>query len=179
MANNCWYTLRVISPTKEAIDRLLQIMRYKDKEHYLYRVFIADFGDEPTLGDDGLWTATITGDVAWSCHNWIAGLTSDETRNDKGKSKLGASYSTLNDLCKEFGMGVEGWGAEMGCCFQQHFYINKFGETCINDSVDWEPSDEDGGDGYVVNDGGFGDEYETWLPNEYYKKEATETVKSV
>ena len=81
MANNCWYTLRVISPTKEAIDRLLQIMQYKDKEYHLYRVFGADFGDEPTLGDDGLWTATITGDVAWSCDNWIVGLTRKESPN--------------------------------------------------------------------------------------------------
>ena len=173
MANNCWYTLRVVSPTKESIERLLSIMQYKDKDYYIYRCFDAGYDDEPEQGADGLWTAVIVGDVAWAWNMWCKGFTTEEERNSH-KTDTGTQYRTLNDICKAFGLGIEMWGAEPDIGFQQHFYINKYGETCIAEEVEWNP-DENSLDPRI---GGFGKRYETWLNNSFYEVRATATIKT-
>ena len=173
MANNCWYALRIVSPNKESIDRLLSIMQYKDKDYYIYRCFDAGYDDEPEQGADSLWTAIIVGDVAWSLNMWCKGFTTEEERNTYVNHN-GAQYCSLNDICKAFGIGIEVWGAEPDIGFQQHFYINKYGETCIDEEVEWI-TDENSLDPRI---GGFGKRYETWLDNSFYEVEATETLKN-
>ena len=69
MANNCFYTMMAVSKNRNALERLLKIMRYKDIEYYLYRVFNAD--DDKIRESNGYYYVSINGDVAWSCANWF------------------------------------------------------------------------------------------------------------
>ncbi len=159
MANECLYTLRVVSPTKKAIGRLLKIMQNKDKDCFIYQVLEAKYSHSPKKDDDGIWSAVIVGKNDWDCIYWCLGLTEEGSRQTLDN---GASYRTLNDICKELCIGVEIWDSEPDICFQQHFCINMFGETFISESGQWNPVDNDG---MAVFNGKFGRRYGTWMMN--------------
>lgn len=166
MANDCSYDMQVVAKTKEALERLLSIMKYEDKEFYIYRVRDVYVNMEPnTLESKGgkLWTMKLAGDVAWSASAWVNGVPDP---NDK--SDTGAGYTNLVELCKTLDIGVEIWTSEPGMCFQEHILINNRGMSSY-DTTDWtveydEETDE------PIEDGGF-DNYGSWVnPEEIYEE---------
>ena len=151
MANNCPYNMRVVAKDKAAIERLYNIMRYRDSEYYLYRVFSVE--KDETEEDGDLFVADFFGDVAWGCSPWIY----DETDKTK-KSATGAHYSNLLEICADLNVGVEIFAEEEGIGFQQHFRVDRRGEIDISESADWsceynedgEPISQTGGlEGYM------------------------------
>lgn len=65
MPNWCSYTMKAVSKSKDALDRLIKIMTYEDKEYYIYRCASVGVSDEVQEGD--YFVAMVYGDVAWSC----------------------------------------------------------------------------------------------------------------
>lgn len=67
MANECSGTMKVVCRTENeaAIDRLTRIMKYRDAEWCMYRVFQFE-ENEREHTEDGLTVATFSTSVAWS-----------------------------------------------------------------------------------------------------------------
>lgn len=61
MANNCDFTIRAVGKTKESVEKLLDVLRYKNPEMCLYRVFSADKTTEGAKQDGDLWMLTSSG----------------------------------------------------------------------------------------------------------------------
>lgn len=130
MANNCCYSMRAVSRSKENLERLVSIMKYKDNEFFIYRCFSAV--DEEIQEDGNLNSLMIIGDCAWSCEKWFE---SKEDFNDI--SKTNAHYITLDLLCKKLDIGIELYSVETGNCFQEHYLVNHNGEFIYNESVEY------------------------------------------
>lgn len=127
MANCCYYQLTVIG-TEAAINRLHRIMEYKDEEYYIYRVMGADLYDvEPYR--DGLYSGTISGDVAWSTEHWIE----DTPMWDETCRKL---YINLVELSRILGLSIELHSEECGCEFQEIGHI-RHGKVLLFESSAW------------------------------------------
>jgi hypothetical protein len=162
MANDCSFDMKVVAKDKETIDRLLSIMKYEDKEFYIYRVRDVDVL-YPTEKEGDNYSAVFQGDVAWSASAWVRGIP-----DPNSKSETGAGYTNLVELCKTLDIGVEIWTSEPGMCFQEHILINNRGLSSY-DTTDWtveydEETDE------PIEDGGF-DNYGSWVdPNEIYEE---------
>ena len=69
MANDASFDMKVVAKDKETIDRLLSIMKYEDKEFYIYRVRDVDVL-YPAEKEGDNYSAVFQGDVAWSASAW-------------------------------------------------------------------------------------------------------------
>jgi len=140
MANNCYYTMRAVSKDKNALDRLVKIMEYKDNEYYIYRCFSAEVYDRAEVED--FFVLLIDGDVAWSCDQWF-NAEDEEVPNKDGN---GAHLIRLDALCKKLKIGMEVWSQEPGIGFEEHYIVNADGKIIVNDCADWCRiwEDEDG-----------------------------------
>ena len=157
MANCCNYAMKVVGKSEESLRRFLDILRYKDDELYLYRVQEAQsdlpYHDE-TFSTD-LWVMHVSGNVAWSCSHWL-----EDSPGQYGKSDRGASYSTIPEVCRKLGVGVEIWADEREMAFQQHILVDHEGRVKEKSNVDWFVEyDIDGNT--LSEEGGF-EEYGEW-----------------
>lgn len=147
MANDCTGTMKVVCRTgnETAIDRLARIMRYKDPEWYMYRVFEFCENDpghrEHT--EDGFTVATFSTSVAWSGWRWFdtdrSGWCMVGEKNPKGTDFL--------NLCRLLGIGVEYFATEVGCQFAEHYLCDSNGSLLVEESAHYEevyPLDENG-----------------------------------
>ena len=179
MPNFCSYDLKAVSKNKESLERLLNIMKYKDPEYYIYRCFQA-FGDGGVVEEGDYYTLMIFGDVAWRCHDWFE-HEEDVSRVLRKDDKFGfaygdnwpgpAHYITLDMLCERLDIGIECWGQELGGCFQEHYLVNHKGEVVCRDCREyteiWE--DENGEDLEEPEKiGGFEEYCEFSFPEEIY-----------
>lgn len=145
MANCCGYNMVAVAPKKETLERLIKIMNYEDDEYFIYRCggAYAD-GDISFDKDSNLWYVGIIGEVAWSAGRWF-----DTTENTKQLIQIGcenkdytkpiygtAHYITLDLLCQRLDFGVEVFGEESGCCFQEWYSVDHNGEV-QSDSAEW------------------------------------------
>lgn len=179
MANDCCGTARVVSKSREAIDRLDRIMNYKDDEFYLHRVRQFErVGEIEKNGD--FYVCEFCTDACWSSEPWFdAGdhpekLIVDHYEkgqdglDDWNKPVLGtAHYSSFPTVCKKLGVGIELWAEEPGCCFEEHAVCDSNGNWDYSTEEHYEsyPEDEDGEPDYgkepeIVH--GFGDEFGEW-----------------
>ena len=149
MANNCFYQIKAVAKNKEALERLVQIMKYKDNEYFIYRCFEA----EANIYKDGdFYVADISGDVAWSCSKWFATQENKDELivleyDDNFNPTYGtAHYISLDLLCKKFGIGIELFSEESGCEFQEHYLVNSNGDFEFSECEHWEQNwyDENG-----------------------------------
>lgn len=190
MANNCSYTIRAVADNKEALERLLSIMKYKDNEFYIYRCFCAELAGGEISAEGDKFVAEIFGDVAWSCNNWfddednpdeklLIEYEKDENGNEcRDKPIYGtAHYTSLVHVAKTLGIAFELWADEMGCGFQQHAIVNESGVDFL--SKNWcgycrseldDASDEDLEDVYGFKrdelddlEYGFDDDYNMFM----------------
>ena len=46
MSNDCFYQMKAVSKTKDALEKLEKILNYKDEDYYIYRVKDAEAFDE-------------------------------------------------------------------------------------------------------------------------------------
>lgn len=139
MANWCNYTMKAVSKSKDSLNRLFDIMSYKDPEHYMYEVI--QVNNLTGIIEDGeYFYVELEGYVAWSCDAWVfqksdvndllcIGHEKDE--NGKpiyNKPIYGTAYFTsLPDICKKFDITVQLYGAEPDMEFQLMIHINKNG----------------------------------------------------
>lgn len=94
MANNCGYDMMIVGKTKESIERLAKIMRNKDPEFFIYRVFGVEIYEEPNQDyQSDLWVMKVCGDVAWSANSWINSQPNKE-------HKFNGAYFTKNHTRK-------------------------------------------------------------------------------
>lgn len=135
MANDCSYWMKIVAKDEATLDRFAQIMKYKDPEFYVYRVF--EYEETYREEVDGLFVATAYGEVAWGCSAWLNDAVDRAQTIDTG-----AHYSNLSEVCKALGIAIEVWGEEFGMCFQEHIFVAKDGTySFINKSacsVDWD-----------------------------------------
>ena len=174
MANNCFYEMKAVAKSKEALERLVEIMKYKDSEYFIYRCFSA----EANIYQDGeYYVADISGDVAWSCSKWFGHeenkdelivLSYDKDMNET----YGTShYITLDILCERLEIALEVYGQESGCEFQEHYVVNSKGEVVVSECESWSQIWYDENDNMLdepIEVGGF--EYYGLFsyPNEIY-----------
>jgi hypothetical protein len=141
MANDCWYSMVAVAPKKETLERFIKIMNYEDEEYFTYRHCV-DLSDEITFDENSnLYYVGIQGNVAWSCESWF-----DTIENHNQIIKDGtAHYITLDLLCPKLDFGIEVFGEESGCGFQEHHTINHNGEH-FGEDTEWREEwiDEDG-----------------------------------
>lgn len=167
MANDCYYRLQVTAENKEAIKRLFNIMGYKDKDFYLYRVFEVARVPDSEKELEGFFVAEFEGDVAWSTHSWV----DDEPNTGAVDKDTGAHYSNLQEVCKALGVGVEVWSSECGFDLMEHYAVNNKGEVIRYEiSDDWKTSYEDDDGVWHEEEGGFPD-WGTYLPPSTIMKE--------
>lgn len=153
MANDCSFDMKVVAKDKETIDRLLSIMKYEDKEFYIYRVRDVDVL-YPAEKEGDNYSAVFQGDVAWSANAWVRGIP-----DPNSKSETGAGYTNLVELCKTLGIKIEIWTSEPGMGFQEYILIGDNGEYDYQTedwNLEWGENDDD-----PVETGGF-DDYGSW-----------------
>ena len=146
MPNYCDYDMKVVSKSKDSIDKLFSIMDYKDKTRQMYRVL--DVNMDKVEREGNLFSCLFGGNVAWSCLYWV--------------EKYDKDLSILPELCKELGIGIELWSSEVGVGFQEHYVINKDGVVVVKECVDYREECND--DGEVINTQGGFDNY-GWYHN--------------
>ena len=161
MANNCFYQMKAVAKNKEALERLVQIMKYKDSEYFIYRCFEA----ESNIYKDGdFYVADISGDVARSCSKWFETQEKPEElvvlkMDDNWNPIHGtAHYISLDLLCKKLGIGIELFSEESGCQFQEHYSVNANGEFLVNECTYWTQEWYDENDNLLdepIESGGF------------------------
>lgn len=160
MANDCSYDMRVVGESKEAVERMGKILGYEDPEFFLYRVFDMIAAKEAAKDEQftQYWTLDYSGDVAWNPDPWIDGIP-----DPNNKSKTGAHYSNLQEICKALKVGVEVWAQEFGEACQWHFIVSPAGEVSVNENYD-DLRVEDDGEGGEKLVGGFDDGFLDWSP---------------
>ena len=179
MPNFCSYDLKAVSKNKESLERLLKIMNYKDPEYFVRRCFQA-CGDGGVYEDGDYYVIDIFGNVAWSCNSWFEHEEHTSQVSDKdgmdphgsGDDYLGpAHYVTLDILCERLDIGIECWGQELGCCFQEYYLVNHKGEVVCNDCMEYTEIWEDW-NGEKLEEpekvGGFEEYCEFSFPEEIY-----------
>jgi hypothetical protein len=143
--------MKAVSKSKEALDLLIRIMSYEDKDYYIYRCAVIEVSDE--FQENEYFVAMLYGDVAWSCDSWF-----DRIERIDETIESGGNYVTLDILCERLGIAVEVFGAESGMEFQEHYLCNPKGDVLWNECVGWHQDwfDEDG-DGLLepIESGGF------------------------
>ena len=162
MSNTCICLLKAVSKSKDALLRLDTILKGDDKEYYLTHIDDG-FEMQPPRQDPatGLWECVYTGAMRNSGAPAFESLTDDEKKITVRST--GARLVAFDELCRKLDFGVEYWGEEEGCCFQEHYGMNRKGSLFANEIVDWtlDWTDDDGNelDEPTVT-GGFGDRYE-------------------
>lgn len=150
--------MRVVGKSKEAVLRMGKILGYEDPEFFLYRVMDMTQHDKKPIKDGDYWRIDYLGDVAWAADPWV-----DDAPDPNSKSKSGAHYSNLPEICKALGVGVEVWAQEIGMGIQEHFIVNPCGTISVNDSYGNLEAKEDEEDVTRLI-GGFGDDFLIWFP---------------
>ena len=151
MPNWCAYTMKAVSKSKDALDRLISIMSYEDKEYYIYRCAVIEVYDE--FQEDDYFVAMLHGDVAWGCDSWF-----DRIERIDETIESGGHYVTLDILCERLGIAIEVFGEEPGMEFQEHYLCNPKGDTVWNECTEWHQDwfDEEGNDlPEPIESGGF------------------------
>lgn len=163
MPNYCAYSARIVAKSKETIQRVIDIMRYKDPEYCLHRVFSCDVSLQAIEGRDGLWFADIYGDTAWNAQHLVDNPDQPEEVIGKSAPTPGtenAHCTGFETLCKALDFGIEIWSEEPGCCFQEHLLTDHAGFTKIEDVEEWyqEWEDDEGNElDQPITSGGFPD----------------------
>lgn len=157
MANDACWDMRVVSKSKEAIERLYRILRYEDEEYFMYGVFEAWHSESDTEWideEDGYYVADLWGEVAWGMDAWFD---PDEQRHGLYEGPLeghpNARYATMMELCPLLDIGVEAFCAEPMLDIQQHAIVDHAGTIVLwqegddvpdppEDSPAWRPNNE-------------------------------------
>lgn len=154
MANICFYKMKAVAKNKEALERLIKIMQYRDSEYFIYRCVKAEVN---IYKDEDFYVADISGDVAWSCSEWFA---TQENKDEllvldydfKDSTIYGtAHYISLDLLCKKFGIGIELFSEASECQFQEHYLVNSNGDFVFNECEHWEQEWYDENDNLLNN----------------------------
>lgn len=154
MANNCLYTMKMVSKNKSSLYNLLTILKYKHHQHFMYRVFECITTTEPTIEGD-YYYSICEGDMAWSTTNWITYPTDknrfliDGYKKDKNgiedRTKPiyveGCYFTSLLDICKKYNIAVQIFGSEPGNGFQEMVHIKPNGEYYTYE-CDFESDDD-------------------------------------
>lgn len=137
MANNCAYYMIAVSPYRDALVKLIDILNYKDPDWYIYRVFSND-ADERSIekaGDTNLYRMGIYGDVAWSCTSWVEDIPTP--LDERKREDNGSRYTNLVELSKALGISFEVFAEECGCEFGQYLHVSQ-GEVVASDTCDYQ-----------------------------------------
>lgn len=158
MANDAFGTMRVVAKDKATLERLENIMNYKDSEFFVYRVrAFARLGDG--FQKDGLFAQDYEVDGAWDCQHFFSKAEDEKELLVKGFEKgadgrenpekpiYGTAHLTnLVNLSQKLGFGCELYSEEPNSCFCEHILCNHLGE-CNIETGDYDekyPLDEDG-----------------------------------
>lgn len=114
MANVCAYTMRVVGK-EECVEKLLEILKYKNPEKQMHRVFSADVFSRESR-EDGSYVVDICGDCAWS-------VSSSMMPPEAGE---GSTYSAnLVEQSEHLGLAIEVISKEPGFGFSEYILIEK------------------------------------------------------
>lgn len=166
MANYCSYEMK-IKGKKENVDKLIEYLksdyRYENNvlveceaDKHFCRVFechIAESGEEEYQGYE-----IVYGSCAWSVLSCM--MSGDHTYYKDFKKCENNKVTCMTEATKELDLEVEIFSEEPGCCFMEHFLIDK-GEILIEECVDWQECYDEEGDpiydeyGNRVHEGGL------------------------
>lgn len=125
MANNCYFEMK-IAGKEENVNELVEMLQWKGRfeNDGLGRVYSFDVNDiESDIPGTQLVSVNGAGDCAWSVLTAMCA----EYRKDA---------PSLESETKRLGLVVEVFSSEPGCCFQEHYLIDK-GEPILEECVDY------------------------------------------
>lgn len=134
---------------------------YQD-HHIGYRNFEIDYDqdylEQSILDNESVTTIYAYGNCAHSVHSSMLEGVGSYLYEDSFMSVLKKEYSfskrqsifswlkrkftyksiSLNKACKKLHVEVEIYSSESGCCFAEHYYINKNGKIIVNECTDYQ-----------------------------------------
>lgn len=154
MANDCLFTLKVRGTNKTKVEAFLRAVR-QDNYHYEHLSRIFEFYTNEGLVKEGnAYVGEYWGSCAWSV--WSCMFEGNGTYYSDFKDKDSGKRTTIDRLCKKYGVRCEIFSEEYGIGFQEHYLIDELG--CVVENECLEATEEENGDEWVVK-GGFGDDY--------------------
>lgn len=148
--------MKAVGRSKESLERLINILLYKDEEFCLSRVYgVSCYGD--IIQEDGLWSCEMFGSCAWSTQAWFIPdnqLNHIYTYGRHFRNDTGPVYKVFSDICKELDIGVEVFSCDEMGGLQEHNITNHLGST-ITHPVDYMPDLNGGHNGGYKNYGEF------------------------
>ena len=130
MANLCFFTMKIVGK-KESIEEFTRRMQRigEFEKNGIGRVYDFDIEDPRELSDGNILVLGY-GDCAWSL--WCACM-----------KKYRGEQPSLETESERLGLIIEAFSEETGCCFQEHYFINK-GILEVNEFVEYHAYWKDG-----------------------------------
>jgi hypothetical protein len=137
MANNCAFYMIAVSPYRDALVKLVDILNYDDPDWFIYRVFSNDAEKDNIQKVEGtnLYRMAAYGDVAWTCSSWVEHISTP--LDERERDEKGGRYTNLVELSKALGISFEVYAEECGCEFGQYLHVSQ-GEVITEDSCDYQ-----------------------------------------
>ena len=130
MANNCWYSMKIVGDKKNCDEFIKRLNSYEEPNHF-WRIFSAEiYGVDYGIDDNDKNKVAmyIDGDCAWSLESCCRA----------------SGYSNGVDLfavnTKELDLEMEAYSREPGMCFEEHYIYkrgNCFADECLDINVYW------------------------------------------
>lgn len=114
MANNCAYTMRILGK-EECVEKLLEILKYKNPVKQMHRVLSADVFSRERR-EDGNYVVDVCGDCTWSVSN---SMMSPKAGEGPG------SVTNLVEQSEQLGLVIEAISKEPGFEFSEYILIEK------------------------------------------------------
>ena len=125
MANNCFYTMKVVGDRKENIEEFISFMNYTHPSgKHFARIFSAD--PDPIEENNGRYSTIIVGDCAWS----VASCMTERGYYSYSKSD---ELICLSQATEKLMLIVEIFSQESGMGFAEHMIYSN--GSCIVDEV--------------------------------------------
>lgn len=150
MSNNCEFHLRAVSDDKNALHKLIGIVKGEDHDHILFRLKqvnnIGEVDSFKASNGKTLFTVDIHGYVAWSSIYWFVGSKYDGKnavigyhKDENGFDNFDrpiystAKFTAFPEICKKFGIGVEIFASEEEMGVNEHYHIDRLGKLKISE----------------------------------------------
>ena len=132
MANKCYYNMKIVGATQEAVDEFIQMLDYSHPDgKFFARIFEAY--PYTSYEENGNYVTQVTGDCAWSVYSCMCG--GAFTYYDDN-AKTTEKITNLAIETKRLGLKVEIFSQEPGIGFAEHIIFDN-GHQILSEETDY------------------------------------------